>query len=989
MHLLYPFFLSAVFLLFSISLIADPSFDDVGQETTSGTALEIRNVQDANPSTESGTPKISLTQSYPEISPESLNLKPVSLSEEDLTPLERPSNFGSGGVIEKSEAWQKIMGEFSQLPTVISSSTEVVNQILKPESFQKLAKELGFTIETEKLKLSPLYSSLQLQSYSLVQSMMKEFKNLKGEIRFAPNSAQPLIEETRKNFDDSLKAIQIAALEVAQGLSDSQGTLDSSLKKEQDLELLKTMNFDRSDAQFKLKDWKQDINHPLNPINWKFDTNSALAGQEVELNQKIAYTRVQFTYLKRAKTAASYPKALGDNLQKAVVSTSSDGKKNRILRNPPDGYVLKVHSLVRDGNGKPIGMALVRLKKGETRARAVAVVPLPKNGEAQLFRPKLPGEIQSVSSSRSTIARAGKKIPDFQFMNQLLLEIKKGIESLDSGDTEAAKNLKEKSYTFYQYCHDDRETLLGFDQKELEDLLKNIVIIESSHARLLDQILDGSRSGNSMDTAFEVGSSQNALAICASIIAERYAFDEQAKNQVIGKYSIDTRTARIGNFFSRGTNGKQAVMGANSVMSGHYSLIEMKARDWMETVTVDVFYEGLNPSPKARGEFSLGANTENNRNTNDYHIYVLNPKAQSYPSLLKCVSELIPFQVDGREGYYKKPIGLCMQGHEDAFFKGEDGEILHGTVDGIEGESKGSIHDLSFPKPDHGRFVIYQEAPGLSWAQPWVDYDESTMTAGMRIREVGKVDKKNYRIILDGSGTMEGVFEKVVEALNSEFEALNDSSLASIPAIHLFGAVSKSEYDTIVKPLNQKYTGKYAKIDQSGNMRAEFLAFGRGPKSLNQLSSEKPFGPSPIAAGFRSLLEAKPDRGGIPSKPWILAVISDFQDSDKCFAYKNWVSFFQKNEVNGKRIAPLMISKNGALGINNEPGSPWENLVEIQLISANGIIEKKISAAKWITKDELMKKGDNGIYFFKKAKDGNFREALGKFMEPIRAGVSH
>ena len=143
------------------------------------------------------------------------------------------------------------------------------------------------------------------------------------------------------------------------------------------------------------------------------------------------------------------------------------------------------------------------------------------------------------------------------------------------------------------------------------------------------------------------------------------------------------------------------------------------------------------------------------------------------------------------------------------------------------------------------------------------------------------------------------------------------------------------------------------------------------------------------SAGIRSLIESTPDRGGIPNKPWILAIISDFQDTDQFFEANNWVTYFSRNPVGGKTILPLMANENGGLGINSKPGSPWENLIEIQLISANGIIEKKISASKWIRADKLMKKGDNGIYFFEKAKDGSFSEALGKFMEPIRAALVH
>ena len=973
--------------LCSAYLTADPSFDDVVQESHHNSQVAEVKAQQPITNDETLVRKISLDQNYYELNSNLFKLTPVSLSEEDLAPIEQPADFGSGGVVEKAEAWQKIMGKFSEFPTLINSSSEVVNKILSPESFKVLSSELGYQFESEILTLSPLYSSLQIQVYSKIQSMKEDFLKLKAELVSSPNAADSLLDEAKKELLDSLKDIQLSAVEVAQQISSSKELLKQSLKDDQDLSLLNQIAFDQPDAEYQLKYWKQNINHPQNPANWIFDTSTPLAGSDVSLNKKIAYTRVHLSYLKQAKESASNPKLFGEKLEKAVTSRSSDGKKNKFLQNPPQGYKLIVHSIVKDASGKPVGIALAKLKVGEKIVRSIAVVPLPQNDKAQLFHVNIPKSVGRLVGSNGSISNGQKRIPDFGFLQDLLKEIETAIGAQGSANPVTAQSLKEKSYIFYQYCHDDRKTLHSFSRSELEGLLKNIVVIESLHSKLLDQILDGSRSEAELSTAFEIGGSQNALAICASMIAEKYTFDEGAKNQVIGSYSVDTRTARIGNFFSRGTKGKQAVLGANSVMSGHYSIIEMKARDWMKRVTVDLFYEGLNPSSKARGDFSLGPNTDGNRNTNDYHIYVLNPESENYASLLECISELVTFEHDGRTGYYKKPIGLCIPGHEQSFFKSDNGDMVHGTVNGIEGQSKGSIHDLSFSKPAHGRFVIYQEAPGLSWAQPWVDYDESTMIAGMRIREVGQVDKRNFRIILDGSGTMEGVFEKVVEALEEEFNALNDSSLASLPAIHIFGATSLSQFESIAKPLQEKYTNRYFRTDQAGNMRPEFLAFGRGPLTLKELNQEKPFGPSPIAAGIRSLIESTPDRGGIPNKPWILAIISDFQDTDQFFEVKNWVTYFSRNPVGGETILPLMVNENGGLGINSKPGSLWENLVEIQLISANGIIEKKISASKWITDDKLMSKGDNGIYFFEKAKDGSFREALGKFMEPIKSAL--
>jgi hypothetical protein len=976
---------------FSPRTTAEPFFDDVALESREGTEQETLNKEGSEERTKAEGKWISLDLTPAEIDPELFKSLPEGaqgLSAEEVAPLPRPEKFGKGGVVEKSEQWQKLMGEYSQLPTLISSSATVVNQILDPKAFSLAAGELGFEVDEKTLSLSPVFTSFQMQAYALVQTLVRKFKELRKDIQSAPNSAESLIVETKKEFTEALRELQLASLTVSESIASDKGSLENSLKSSKDKKLLPSLNFDRPDSEFKLKDWKKNTGHEMNPVNWSFDTGSALAGQEVMLNSNLAYTRVHLNYLKRARSKISDSGALGEYLKKAVVSLSSDGKKNRILKNAPKGYVLRVHSIVKDGKGKPIGVAIVRHRKGAPpKASTVAIIPYPTSKDAQLFQPKLPETTPQIATSGSSNSGAAKKIPNFQFLALLLEEIRERVEKLSDSDLANAKALKEKSHIFYLYCHDDRETLLSYDQGRLQSLLTRIVEIQSSHSKLLDSILDSNRSKEQMNTAFEVGTSQNSLAICASMVAERYAFDDQAKNQVIGNYALDVRTVRIGNFFSRGTNGKQAVMGANSVMSGHYSVVEMKARDWMETVTVDVYFEGLNPSQEASGKFELGDNTSGNRNTSDYNIYVLDPTATGYQSLLSCVSELISFTDDGRTGYYKKPIGLCMDSHADVFIQGEDGSPLHGTIDGVKGASKGMINDLSFPKPSDGRFVIYQESPGLSWAQDWVDYDESTMKAGMRIREVAKVKRKNFRIILDGSGTMEGVFEKVVESLESEFKSLNDPSLASVPSVHIFGSRSKEEFTSIYNPLKTKYGDKQAKFDSNNMLREEWTNFGRGPLSVTKLKEEKPFGPSPIVAGLKSLILADPSRGGIPNEPWILAIISDFQESDPCFSYINWVSYFRKIPLEGKQIDPLMTRKNSALAINNKEGGIWENLQEIQLISANGIIEKKISPAKWITRDPLARRGDNGIYFFQKAKGGSFNEALSNFMEPIRESV--
>jgi len=978
-------------LCFSCRLFCDPGFDDIAIGTEAGIETEIPDDEPGSSEHKADRRRISLDKQPFELDSglfDFLTKESKGLDSEDITHLPRPMNFGTGGIVEKTEQWRMLMNRYSKLPSMIASAALIVNQILDPQKFLQRSKDLGFTLSSKTLSLSPVYLSVQIQSHAMIHALIEKFKDLKSSIEATPSSASTLIEDVSQEVSLALDEVHRILPTLVEKLQDEIQSMQVSLKSGLDKNLLTQLNFDQDDAQFKLKDWQKNPSHPLNPVNWSFDKDSVLVGQEILLNSKIAYTRVHLSSLKKARLNSSDQKALGDYLKKAVVSKSSDGKKDKVLKNPPEGTVLVVHSIVKDATGKPIGVAVIRRKtNGPHQARTIAVIPYPGSEDALLFRPKLPKDLPQISVGIAREGKGAKKIPGFQFLVLLLEEIREQVEGLSKSDLEAAKALKKNSHVFYQYCHADRNVLLSYEQVRLESLLQRIIEIQSLLSRFIDQVLDGQYSKDWMNTAFEVGSSQNALAICASMIAEKYVFDEQAKNQVIGNFAIDARTARIGNFFSRGTNGKQAVLGANSVMSGQHSVIEMQARSWMDTVTVDVYFEGLNPSNEALGEFTLGPNTEKNQNISDYHVYILDPEATAYASLLSCVSELISFTHKNRTGYYKKPIGLCIQGHEDVFLKDENGEVVHGTVDGINGQTKGMINDLSFFKPSHGRFVIYQEAAGLSWAQDWVDYDEATMTAGMRIREVATVARENFRIILDGSGTMKGVFEKVVEALEAEFKALNDASLTSIPTVHIFGAKDIDEYNSVFKPLKAKHGQNMAKFDSNKLLRQEFTQFARGPLSLEELKSERAFGPSPIVAGLKSLLQAKAGRGGIPNKPWILAIISDFQDSDPCFAIQNWVSYFRKFPLDGKRVEALMTRKNGALSINNIAGGVWENLQEIQLISTNGIIEKKISAAKWITKDPLARKGDNGIYFFRKAKNGNFNQALSKFMQPIRESV--
>ena len=171
---------------------SNPSFDGVVNDTSRGAVADSMNGNAQLPDSEINSFKLSLDENYYALDPKLIHLAPTQLTDEDLKPIDQPPDFGQGGVVEKAEAWQKIMGMFSELPLLISSSCQVVNKILDSNSFITLSSELGIAINEDILKSSPLYSSLQIQSFSMIQKMKLNFRSLRRDLMASPNSAEEI-----------------------------------------------------------------------------------------------------------------------------------------------------------------------------------------------------------------------------------------------------------------------------------------------------------------------------------------------------------------------------------------------------------------------------------------------------------------------------------------------------------------------------------------------------------------------------------------------------------------------------------------------------------------------------------------------------------------------------------------------------------------------------------------------------------------------------
>ncbi|MCO4783812.1 MAG: hypothetical protein KC646_15905 [Candidatus Cloacimonetes bacterium] len=953
------------------SLIANPDFNDIGQTTNEVTVEneEEEAVVDQQDETSSENQQSSSDSPYP-TSLESLSedtltrvKKPLSdLNVSSLVNLKMPDKFESG-MVDGLKNWNEVSADYSKATSSVSEffdqSWELIDE---KESKEKFSKEALNSKE---------YFAYRLESYAEVTRIVEKLEALKKDVESSPELAKDLIAKFNEYLEDSKSKLKDSK-EVLKNSEkdDSLVSYENQAKKN-----LVDYSFAEKGALASWKDILKGEQKDLNPLNWTFEKESPLVGQTLTLNKKIPYVLIYDRKLKNAKKYSpdgqKYDKTkYSDNLKGSLVTKTSSGS----TRYASSKYGYQVMSIAKDGSGKTLGYVVRKLSQGKLVGQNM-LIPHDSNTSTFPLSMKIQGKKPKFDAAAE--GHSGDfKIPSFTFLTNLLIETQSQIDSLELKNDDAATAFKKNAYAVYQYCFHDKQAIAAYSQKELKTLLDLVGAIENAINIYLNKGID--QRINKEKAVFEVGTSQNILAICASIICEHYKFDDQAKNIILGNYAVDANVVRIGNFFAKGTNNKEDVSKANGVMSGQYSLVKMTPRDYMTDVTVDLYYKGLNPSSKG------------SENTNDYSIYVLNPQGSGYKDLLKCIATLNKLDKNGWTGYYKKPIKECIDDKtKPAFYTTSDDQIAFATVDGVSGKSSGMIDGITF-NPQKKSFVIYQEAAGLSWAQDWVDYDEATMTAGMRIRKLEKVKKENFRIVLDGSGTMQGVFEKVIKGLESEFKDLKVPSLMNLKTTSLFGIQQDPEkYKAMGAEL--KASGAKGRL-VDGVIRPIYFEAAKGPISLSDLKSEVPGGPSPLVAGMKKLIQAPSNAGGIPGEPWVLAIVSDFQSTDEFFKYQNWVSYFARNPIDGKKVHSLFRSKtvNGksTFYINKSEGSIWKNLQEVQLISVNGIIaNKSIKVASWMQSDKYFKKGDNGIYLFDKMTPKNFSDSMSKFMQPIKESV--
>jgi hypothetical protein len=810
----------------------------------------------------------------------------------------------------------------------ISLSEEQLNS-----SYDYQLMQLNIKLQTKKkfFELKEILTSFEQSSSQELEVYLSEINTLKQEISETREQTISLLEDNRnlKTVSDEMSLFKENILPP----SLFTGTAKVSTSEEQwEQNFLKKIN----------GSYEESFNAPSNPVHWQYDQSYSLVGAKVSLlENNIQAVEIKSNYVTGVQNRYN-PGHMDKSFRELFTSRMRNAVHSKKLSSS-GSYV--VHSLVRDNAGNPIAVALA----ANTHSQNLYLVPVPNPGQSQVFHvesPKIPTP----------------KSPSFDmnYLKGLLSSIIEKTKVGHPGNKEEAQAIKTLAHKFYQAMHDNREMVLAENTEKTNSLYSML-----REAQNLFNLWLNNSSSEEKDR-FEIGTSQNCLAICASMLGEIHNF-ENSKNKPVGNYILDLKTVRIGNFYDRGTNDLEEVQKQDDFMSGHYSLTAFQARSWQQDITLDAYYSGLNPS---------GAG---NLNTNDYNLYVLDPNHKDLNTFKTCISSLVKFTTNlGQTGYYKKPASECMEEVSDSLFISDS----HRTVDGVEGQSKGFLNPITLKAPEDGKFLVYQEAAGLKWAQPWVDYDEATMTVGIRLRELKTIPPENWRIVIDGSGTMKGLFEKVASALQSEFRSpvLASAGMGNASNIFLFGCYNPNNAEQYVKAGIWEKPWKVLGANSSNPVGEGTFHYSRGPISIEQLTKEQPMGPSPVIAGIKKLLDQEPGTpGAIPDAPWTLLIISDFDDKDNFFNYENWIS---REELG----APLF-KNNGYIYEINQNG-PWSNLQEIHLVTVEKIMNGR-PPKSWLTDEGDISKGfqrgDGGIYIFHD--EPNFSAAISRFMEPIKEGL--
>jgi len=460
-----------------------------------------------------------------------------------------------------------------------------------------------------------------------------------------------------------------------------------------------------------------------------------------------------------------------------------------------------------------------------------------------------------------------------------------------------ARAILDGAQALYDLFRTHRAPLLGSDHGLLRDLYESLANVEASLNSVLEHY--GPKADlRKAPTALWLGSAQNLVAICVAIIGEAYKFDAETTVATEDGSLVVRRKSRLGNFYSYGTASEAAVTGANYLMSGHYGLHRFIYEGKAPQVTIAVRYDGL--------EYDKPV-------TNPYRIVILDPYHPQYEQLLSELSVSAPTTAGG---VHRRSIAQC-----PAFRNAPGGPVLADRPlpsKQVDPRNQGTV-EFSFPAPQNAErsYVVYQEAAGLTYA-PWVADDEvTTEILAYDSRPDEQVEPDGFRVIIDASGTMRGLFPKVVAGLRKNLEQLDAAYLASeissFRPVHLFS--SENSEHTIKSP----YT--LAELDRAPVGGASFIK-----EAVRTLGTN------------------------IPDKPWILLVLSDFNNNGSpYFNAEDWATTTRLTtpERPGKPSRPLppLLKRDPrgtgyVINASGDPNQGWPGLMQIYCIAVQPLLTK-------------------------------------------------
>ncbi|PCJ17323.1 MAG: hypothetical protein COB02_13940 [Candidatus Cloacimonadota bacterium] len=851
-----------------------------------------------------------------------------------------PKNLG----IKGTKKWNEIIEKMSSLLGQVSK-IQTLNKKASGELFG-----IGYKgISKQNIELGELEEASSIASFQL----LKDFKELKKKMNEG-NSSLELMDKFEIGLSETKKALGSHLQNISDMGSDEANKPDEEFKE------LMTSLFQEKDSTTALKLSEEGKYSELIGTRVTVFKGTPKVNLRIKTYSSIAVPKKGA----KAKEFTQYRKSLASSKSLKPPYTKDHTQKRYMVR-----------KVLTDTSGKVVAL-VVTVNKNSDNAY---VIPVDTN-KRYFKKAILVAKITNASAAKVSSFAAFQSL--LKPVQNLTVSRESPITSFESEYTnfsiEEAKQLRDTAYKFYIDSLANQDLLLGQSFEALRSLYMSLDEIQNFLLSLGSQFeINNGKSGSSDGKAnqlFYIGSSQNLLAAVVSIICQKYQFDSSGKvvdgqtikneykinNVITTEYAV-VKQSRLGNFYSVGTNNSDEIKAFDNIHRGQYS---------MNTF----IYTG--PGKAKIGLQYVGLNYSINH-SNTYKVYILNPKHANYRDLLKELSKMSPDQSAlGETVYFKLPLS------ETETFK------THPDIAIATREVKSKTTKADFVVDFNGKvqkgepYVVYQEASGLraNSKNEWVDYDEVlTQIFAWNSRAYEPIDKDSFRIIIDGSGTMKKLFSPVKIALEKEFNKL--------------GMGSFLKQGSKLKPLY--YFGGEKAV--------------KSPYNLNTLSgSVQAGGSSPINNAVKQLV--CPETSGrcstknIPSKPWTLLVISDFDSRDKHFRKSSWATSVEKESSKGLTQTKVAVS---GMMINDESGNyrvqstsgnkGWRNLQAINLIGVGpflGPIKTQnktinLKAKPWLSDNASLKSGSYGVKFTE-VQDGDqtaLGQAIEDFLKPISDSI--